>query len=92
MKTNQSVVQQSSGDFTLTGCGSVSLFHPHTKSAQDWLHRHCPPSSNHQYYGDALAIEHRFAPNIIGRAMDAGLLKMDFSSNESTLSKEGSAI
>ena len=65
---------QSSPDFAVSHHGTVSLFHPLTNRADDWLRFHCPPDGEHQYLGNALAIEHRFVSDIIQLATDDGLL------------------
>ena len=67
-------------DFSLYGSGTVFLFEPLTARASQWLATHCAPSSSHQYFGDALAVEHRFVSNIILLATLAGLRSPDFSS------------
>jgi len=79
MKT-QSVAKQSAGDFTMTGCGTVSLFHPLTQNARNWLQRHCPAGCDHIYHGDALAVEHRFVSTIVLQATLAGLQPLKNSS------------
>ena len=67
-------------DFSLHGSGTVFLFEPLTERASQWLETHCPPTGDHQYFGDALAIEHRYVSNIILLATLAGLQPLDFSS------------
>lgn len=69
-------------DFTLTGTGTVYLFHPLTQTARDWLARYCPAGCQHQYYGDTLAVEHRFVGNIVLQAAMAGLRPLKNSSDE----------
>ena len=58
----------------MTGGGTVYLFHPLTNKARAWLALHCPPDGEHQYLGNALAIEHRFVADIVQLATDDGLL------------------
>jgi hypothetical protein len=60
-------------DFAISYHGTVSLFHPLTNSAADWLRLHCPCDGEHLYFGDALAIEHRFVASIVQRAIGDGL-------------------
>lgn len=79
MKT-QPVAQPNAGDFTLTGTGTVYLFHPLTPAAKNWLQRHCPLTGDHQYHGDALAIDHRYVSTIVIQATLAGLRPRNFSS------------
>ncbi|MGA9778818.1 MAG: hypothetical protein WBS33_11170 [Verrucomicrobiia bacterium] len=64
----------SSPDFAISYHGTVSLFHPLTNRADDWLRLHCPADGEHQYLGNALAIEHRFVSDIFQLAADDGLL------------------
>jgi hypothetical protein len=64
----------SSPDFALSNHGTISLFHPLTNRADDWLRLHCPPDGEHQYLGNALAIEQRFVSDIAQLATDDGLL------------------
>ena len=64
----------SSPDFTVSYHGTISLFHPLTIQADDWLRLHCPHDGEHQYLGNALAIEHRFVSDIVQFATDDGLL------------------
>ena len=80
MKTNPSVAQPHAGDFTLTGTGTVYLFHPLTPAAQNWLAQHYRACGSHLYHGDALAIEHRFYSTIVLLAGLAGLRPLKISS------------
>jgi hypothetical protein len=70
---NAKTSNQQSADFSLAGGGTVYLFHPLTEKARAWLALHCAPSSEHQYLGDALAIEHRFVSSIVAQAQLDGL-------------------
>jgi hypothetical protein len=67
-------VVESIPDFAVSHHGTISLFHPLTNAADDWLRLHCPADGEHQYLGNALAIEHRFVADIIQFAADDGLL------------------
>jgi len=60
-------------DFDISHHGTVSLFHPLSSRAEDWLRLHCPRDGEHQYLGKALAIEHRFVSDIVQLASDDGL-------------------
>ena len=55
-------------DFEITHHGTISLFHPLSEQAHEWLAVHCPRGQEHQYLGKALAIERRF---VIGLAFFA---------------------
>jgi hypothetical protein len=79
MKT-QSVARQCVGDFTLTGAGTIYLFHPLTPIAKNWLETHCPAGGHHAYHGDALAVEHRFVSTIVLQATMDGLQPLKNSS------------
>jgi hypothetical protein len=67
-------VAESVPDFAISYHGTVSLFHPLTNRAGDWLRLHCPLDDEHQYFGNALAIEHRFVSDIVQLASGDGLL------------------
>ena len=58
---------------TITGGGTVCLFHPLTEEARQWLAEHCPLDGEHQYFGDALVIEHRYVASIVEMAIRDGL-------------------
>ena len=60
-------------DFSVTGDGTVYLFHPLTEDARQWLAEHCPLDDKHQYFGDALIIEHRYVASIVESAIRDGL-------------------
>ncbi len=60
-------------DFAITHHGTVSLFYPLTDKANDWLRLYCPPDGEHQYFGEALVIEHRYVSNILELAIRDGL-------------------
>jgi hypothetical protein len=61
-------------DFAVIGSGTVYLFQPLTEKAAAWLKEHFPPSSDHQYLGDSLAIGHRYISDIIVLAIFDGRL------------------
>jgi hypothetical protein len=60
-------------DFSMTGGGTVYLFNPLTIKAKAWLAEHCPPDGEHQYFGNSLAVEHRFVADIVAQAELDGL-------------------
>jgi hypothetical protein len=70
---NAKALNQRPADFFLTGGGTVYLFHPLTKQAREWLALYCAPSGEHQYLGDALAVEHRFISGFVAQAQLDGL-------------------
>jgi hypothetical protein len=53
--------------------GTIWLFRPVTQSARDWLAEHCPADGDHQYFGDALAVEHRYVVDLYELARRDGL-------------------
>ena len=71
---NPRPITESSPDFAVSHHGTILLFHPLTKLADDWLRLHCPQDSEHQYLGNALAIENRFVADIVQLANDDGLI------------------
>jgi len=73
---NAKAVNQQVADFFLNGGGTVYLFHPLTDKARAWLAEHCPQDGEHQYFGDALAIEHRFVSDISALARRDGLIPL----------------
>ena len=60
-------------DFGLSNHSSVSLLHPLTEKAREWLAAHCPSGDDHQYYGFALAVEARFVADLVQRVVEDGL-------------------
>jgi hypothetical protein len=64
---------QKPADFFLTGGGTVYLLHPLTQQAEAWLADHCPCDGEHQYLGNALAVEHRFVSSLVAQAQLDGL-------------------
>ena len=53
--------------------GTIWLFRPVTQAARDWLAEHCPADGDHQYFGDALAVEHRYVVDLYEFARHDGL-------------------
>jgi hypothetical protein len=70
---NAKTGNQLPADYLVTGGGTVYLFHPHTKKATEWLAEYCPKDSDHQYFGNALVIEHRYVADILKLAIRDGL-------------------
>jgi hypothetical protein len=73
---NVQALNQRPADFCLTGSGTVYLFHPLTDQAREWLALHCAPSGEHQYLGDALAVEHRYVSGFVAQAQLDGLKQL----------------
>ena len=60
-------------DFQFSYNGSICLLRPLTDAADEWLEEHTPPDAEHQYHGNALAIECRYVESIIRGLTDDGL-------------------
>jgi hypothetical protein len=60
-------------DFTVSGHGSLYLLEPHTDAAKAWLNKqvHHGP---YQWFGNALAIEHRYIGEIVQILQDEGFV------------------
>jgi hypothetical protein len=59
-------------DVSVTGDGTVFLFHIHSDAAREFVAEHV--SEDRQLFGGAVAVEHRFASNLIHGMRDAGLV------------------
>ena len=61
-------------DFTITREGGLSLLHPHTPDALQWVAENIgEPDENTLFWGGAPVIEHRYLPPILEGIYDAGL-------------------
>lgn len=58
-------------DFILIDSGSITLFYPNTKEAQDWLDETAPEDA--QFLGKSMAVESRFVEDVVNIAQEAGL-------------------
>lgn len=54
---------KTTADFEIQDEGSIVLFRPLSEAAKEWV-RECLPDDA-QWFGDAVAVEHRYASNII---------------------------
>lgn len=61
----------SAPDFIFSSHGSVTLLWPASEAAREWLDEHMPEDA--QYLGEAVAIEPRYAGDVIEGAMNDGL-------------------
>lgn len=61
----------SAPDFIFTSHGSVCLLYPATPAAREWISEHIPEDA--QRLGDAVAIEPRYAGDILEGAANDGL-------------------
>ena len=66
MKTSKTIF-----DATIINHGSIFLLEPWTEAAHDWINEHI--GNDAQWFGQALAIEPRYAPAIIAGMQDDGL-------------------
>jgi len=64
---------QSNLDLTVSFHGSLSLFHPLTDIAREWMGDHCPASDSHQYFCGALVVEPRYVEDLLAHAIEDGL-------------------
>jgi hypothetical protein len=60
-------------DLIMDDSGSFALVHPLTPTGREWLIEHCPAGKDHQYWGRALVVEHRYLPDLTALAEDDGL-------------------
>ncbi len=60
-------------DLSISNQGSIFLFRPNTEAGREWLGEHCPPDGEHQYFGKALVVEHRYAGDLANYAVNDGL-------------------
>lgn len=58
-------------DALLENHGTIWLVRPLTQAASDWIEENV--SEDRQYFGNALAVEHRFVGDIIAGMLSAGL-------------------
>ena len=58
-------------DFTVENQGSIILVRPQTDAAKEWLDFNCVPEP-WQWFGGALAVEPRCAPDIVDGLIDEG--------------------
>jgi hypothetical protein len=54
--------------------GSIDLFRPLTRAGREWLAANTPEDSEHLYWGPALAVEPRYALNLINGMTNDGLI------------------
>jgi len=58
-------------DFRCENHGSLFLLFPLTQHAHSWIEEHLPEDV--QWFGNAVAVEHRYIWTILGGIQDAGL-------------------
>ena len=58
-------------DVSVSNHGTVYLLHLHTRRAAGWVKDHV--SDDRQYFGNALAVEHRFIEDIVRGMGEDGL-------------------
>jgi hypothetical protein len=59
-------------DLRVSFHGSVSLFHPLTDVAREWMGTHCPAGGG-QYFCCALVVEARYVEDLLAHAVEDGL-------------------
>ncbi len=70
--SSSSQVVTNTPDVLVRNEGTVFLFCPLTSRGKQWIEEHVQP--NAQWYGSALAVEHRFAWGLAQALKDAGLV------------------
>jgi hypothetical protein len=60
-------------DLRVSFQGSVSLFHPLSELAREWMRAHCPAGGDHQYFCGALVVEARYVEDLLAHAVEDGL-------------------
>ena len=60
-------------DLRVSFQGSLSLFHPLTDLAREWMGGHCPAGDEHQYFCGALVVEARYVEDLLAHAVEDGL-------------------
>lgn len=58
-------------DFLVCGEGNLMMLQPLTEPAKEWVREHLP--SDAPKFGSAVAIEHRYAQDIVNGILDDGL-------------------
>ena len=58
-------------DVSVENHGSIFLFRPLTEAAEQWIQDNV--SDEAQYFGTALAVEHRYARDLAQGMLEAGL-------------------
>jgi hypothetical protein len=61
----------SKSDFDIADHGSIILFAPLTAAAQEWVDEHIPDDAH--YIGSSLAVERRYAQDILDGIRSDGL-------------------
>ena len=56
-------------DISVSNCGTIFLFRPLTDAAREHLESNCPDA---QWFGGALACEHRYAGGLTGTLQSDG--------------------
>lgn len=69
-------MKQANPDIQVENHGSIFLFQPLTDSGSDWLSENIGDEA--MYFGNALAVEHRFAENIADGMASDGLKLITF--------------
>lgn len=61
-----------SPDLTVENHGTIFLFRPESDAGRDWLAENTDPDA--PWFGDALAVEHRYAHDLATAASNDGLV------------------
>jgi hypothetical protein len=67
-------VAKFSPDLAVSFQETISLFHPLTDSARQWMDAHCPGGPDHQYFCGSLVVEARYVESLLEYAQEDGLV------------------
>ena len=70
MSTNES---ENTVDLTVENHGSISLFRPVSGAGTAWIAEHFSDRDDVQFWGSALAVEHRYVESLAKQAIEDGL-------------------
>ncbi len=65
--------KQSTVDLTVEYHGSISLFRPVSDAGTAWIAEHFSNRDDVQFWGSALAVEHRYVESLAKQAIEDGL-------------------
>ena len=72
VSTNQLFRKISPSDFIVENHGSIFLLRPVSAAASDWVSEHIPEDA--QWFGDAVAVEHRYIGDIVRGIQNDGFM------------------
>ena len=72
MSTNQLLRKINPSDFIVENHGSIFLLRPVSPAASEWVSERIPEDA--QWFGDAVAVEHRYIGDIVDGIQNDGLV------------------